>query len=83
MKHIIILIGFVVLIQFNPVFAHTVTEFYGVGGCPVNSCGVTDWDLSKIASDSMFYVSLIVYSMIIVLFFYFLYKRKCEIRHTM
>ena len=31
-------------------------------GCPIGGYGITDRDLSKTASDSMFYVSLIVYA---------------------
>lgn len=73
---VLILAGFVCLIPFPHVFAHTVTEFYGVGGCPVNSCGITDWDLSGTVSDGMLYMSLIVYAAIAILFCYSLNKRK-------
>jgi hypothetical protein len=76
---IIVIIGILGMTPLQNIFAHEVTEFYGVGGCPVNSCGITDWDRSKNASDTMFYVSLISYGMIMMMFYYSFHRKNSSL----
>lgn len=70
---LLVLVGFVVMPFTQYVLAHTV--HCGIS-CPlVGAYGTTDWDLYRIASDSMFNLSLVVYGLITILFCYYLRKR--------
>jgi hypothetical protein len=70
----LVLIGIVAMpFTTQYVLAHTV--HCGMFGCPVGAYGITDWDLYKTASDSMFKISLVAYGLLATLFCYYLRKR--------
>lgn len=75
MKYLVIflaLIGTICLELILPVFAHSVH----CGICRVGAFGITDWYLAQKAFDSMFYLSIAIYGVIVILFWFSLLKRK-------
>lgn len=78
MKYLVIflaLIGTICLELIRPAaFAHSVHCFSQ--GCRVGAFGITDWYLAQKAFDNMFYLSIAIYGVIVILFWFFLLKRK-------
>ena len=77
MKYMVIflaLIGTVYLELVQPAFAHSV--HCGSQGCRVGAFGITDLYLIQKASDSMFYLSIVIYGIIMILFWFSLLERK-------
>ena len=77
MKYLVIFLMLVgtVFLPFTTqyVLAHGV--HCGIHDCPVGAYGLNDWDLYRVASESMFSISLIAYGLIVMLFWYYLRKR--------
>jgi len=77
MKYFVIFlasIGTICLELIRPAFAHGV--HCGIQGCTVGAFGITDWYLAQKAFDSMFYLSIAIYGIIVILFWFSLLKRK-------
>lgn len=63
-----------VILPFTTQYALAHGVYCGIS-CPVGASGITDWDLYRTASDSMFKLSLTIYGLIAILFCYYLRKR--------
>jgi hypothetical protein len=71
---LLVLLGTINLELIRPAFAHSV--HCGIQGCRVGAFGITDWYLAQKAFDSMFYLSIAIYGIIVILFWFSLLKRK-------
>lgn len=68
------MIGTICLELIQPAFAHSV--HCGIQGCRVGSFGINDWYLAQKVFDSMLYISIAIYGVIVILFWFSLIKRK-------
>jgi hypothetical protein len=75
MKYFVILLallGTICLELIRPTLAHSVH----CGICRVGAFGINDWYLVQKAFDNMFYLSIAIYGVIVILFWFSLLKRK-------